>query len=920
MEIKRISLAMVAIALLVLDRPAAQMRVRPVDLEEGDVALGLLLRHLNNTGVFMQATAHPDDESNALHVMLNRGLGIRTVLATATRGDGGQNEIGPEIFDALAVLRTEELAALHRFDATEQYFTRAVDFGYSFSIQETLEKWGHDEILGDFVRLIRMTRPDVMLGQSPVANAGGFHHNTAGLLSREAFKAAADSSKYPEQLREGLRPWQPKKYYYPAAGGGGGGGRAAGAGAAGGGRGRGAATPPQPEIDLAGQPPLSPLKTAVVDTSGFDMLLGRTYTEIGTEERSMHKCQGTGQLLTLPVASTPQRYSLMDTYANEPAGDEASLFDGVDTSIAGLTRFIDGPAPAALTAALRAIADQVASAQKQFNSGGAYAAAPALVEGLNATRALRTALNGLGLSDDARFNIDARLKTKEDEFIQAVIIAHGVRLEALADDGVVVPSESVKVSVSLGDRGPRPVGIGAVSFDGFDGVPSCAAQAIQQGNAYRCDAALKIPADAKPTRPYWKRLPNAARYAFEPDAPFGLPFRPTPFRAHVMLTFGTASVTVEMPVQYRYEGSALEGEKRMELTVVPRLAVRVSPDIAIAPAGRGVSPATIEREIRVTVTNHQKGATAGQVALNMPSGWRVTPATSQVTFAREDEELTLRFMVRPAATTALGQYSIKAVASVGADTFATGYQVVEYPHTRRRQLEIPAEVGFKVMDVRTVPNLTIGYVMGSGDDVPGALRQLGAKVQMLDADELAWGDLSRFDAIVTGVRAYEKRPDLEANNQRLLDYAEKGGTVLVQYNRPDRGGFNDARYGPYPARVSMTRVSDENGEVQILSGDNPAFHYPNEIGASAWSGWVQERGTYFLETQDPHFVDLVQVNEPFANNKGWKKGALVEAAVGKGHWVYVGLGLWRQLAAGTDGAFQLMANLVSTGKPPVPRR
>jgi hypothetical protein len=246
--------------------------------------------------------------------------------------------------------------------------------------------------------------------------------------------------------------------------------------------------------------------------------------------------------------------------------------------------------------------------------------------------------------------------------------------------------------------------------------------------------------------------------------------------------------------------------------------------------------------------------------------------------------------------------------------------VVEYPHIRRRQLELPAEVAFKVMDVRIPANLTVGYVMGSGDEVPVALRQLGAKVEMLDADELAWGDLSRFAAIVTGVRAYEKRPDLEANNKRLLDYAAKGGIVIVQYNRPDRGGFNDAQYGPYPGKVTGNRVTDENGEVQILEGDNPAFHFPNEIGADAWTGWVQERGTYFLDTQDSHYVDLLQVNEPFQNNKGSKKGALVEATVGKGHWIYVGLGLWRQMSAGTDGSFKLMANLISRGSSPGVRK
>ena len=197
--------------------------MRPVDLEDGAVALGLALRQLNNTGVFMQATAHPDDENNALHVYLNRGQGVRTILATATRGDGGQNEIGPELYDPLAVLRTEELEAMHRFDATEQYFTRAIDFGYSFSIEETLEKWGRDEIIGDYVRLIRMTRPDVVVGMNPTGTAGGLHHQTSGLLSREAFKAAGDPARYPEQIREGLMPWQPRKYYYPAGGPGGGG-------------------------------------------------------------------------------------------------------------------------------------------------------------------------------------------------------------------------------------------------------------------------------------------------------------------------------------------------------------------------------------------------------------------------------------------------------------------------------------------------------------------------------------------------------------------------------------------------------------------------------------------------------------------------------------------------------------------------
>src|SRR4026209_1665152 len=194
--------------------PSAQLRVIPLDEIEGHVALGLALRHLGNTGIFMHTTAHPDDENNGLLVMLNRGQGYRTTLATATRGNGGQNEIGPEIFEALGVLRTEELAALHRFDGAEQYFTRAVDFGFSFGIEETFEKWGRDEIIADYVRLIRMIRPDVMTGMTPIGTGGGQHHQASAVLSREAFKLAGDPSRFPEQIRDGLRPWQPKKYYF----------------------------------------------------------------------------------------------------------------------------------------------------------------------------------------------------------------------------------------------------------------------------------------------------------------------------------------------------------------------------------------------------------------------------------------------------------------------------------------------------------------------------------------------------------------------------------------------------------------------------------------------------------------------------------------------------------------------------------
>jgi hypothetical protein len=237
--------------------------------------------------------------------------------------------------------------------------------------------------------------------------------------------------------------------------------------------------------------------------------------------------------------------------------------------------------------------------------------------------------------------------------------------------------------------------------------------------------------------------------------------------------------------------------------------------------------------------------------------------------------------------------------------------VIEYPHISRYHIYDASDTTLKILDVKTTPNLLVGYVMGVGDQVPSAIEQLGAKVEMIGADDLAWGNLSRFDVIVTGVRAYERRDDLRANNSRLLDYVKNGGTMIVQYNKFE---FNDAQYGPYPAQVSANRITDEGAPVKVLEPENKIFTQPNRIQPSAWNGWVQERGLYFLGKKDSRYKDLLEMEDQFPYNTGVKEGALVEATYGKGKWLYVGLNFWRQLPEGTDGAYQLFANLLSLGK------
>jgi LmbE family N-acetylglucosaminyl deacetylase len=877
----------------------------------GEPALELALRKLDTVGTLMMTTAHPDDENNAMLAYYGHSKGFRTALVTATRGEGGQNEIGPELFEALAVLRTEELLAAHRYDGAEQYFTRAVDFGYSFSIEETLEKWGHQEILGDEVRMIRTIRPDVIVGFVFDGDGGGQHHQTSARLTLEAFRAAADPNQFPEQLRDGLRPWQAKKFYYTVGfGPGGRGGQLQGEGAK------------QPLMFEGG--------------TFYDQLLGRTCNEISAEARSMHKCQGMSQLLPLPDGEIQfggvRAYRLRDTVL--PGGvdrNEDEPFDGVDTTLTGLAAFAGANPPAVLTTGLSAIAASVKNARSALASGGNGAAVPALATGLTALRRLRSDLKPLPIDATSQYEIEFRLAQKEHQFVQALLTAADVKLDAVANDGLVIAGQNVDVRMSVGVRGDVPVQVTARQLNGFGPAATVAPAANQPEGVVLSPSSTSlsssIPRDARLTAAHFKYAKDAARFILDPDVPFGLPFRPTPYTATYTLQLGGVEVQSTVPVQYRYEGNLFSGEKRYELHVVPPFAVTASPEIVIVP-GRA-APSNVRgqtKDIRVTVINHQRGAAKAEVALELPQGWRATPATQAVSFSKEDEAVTVRFALDvpppPMIAAAMKQgssniFKIKAIVRDGGKTYDQGYQVVEYPHTTRRHVLVAPEITVKALDVAVKPNLSVGYIMGVGDEVPAALEQLGVKLAFIGADELAWGDLSHYDVIVTGVRAYERRSDLRAYNQRLLDFASKGGTVIVQYNKFE---FNEAQYGPYPGKVGRERVTDENAEPKVLVPGHPIFTTPNAIGRADWAGWVQERGLYFFDTngRDPRYTDLVELNEPFDYNKGNKRGALVEAQVGQGRWIYVGLGLWRQLPSGTDGAYRIMANLLSLGRAGTP--
>ncbi len=879
-----------ALLLVFLQTSAAPVRAQLVPLppDRGGNGLGLALRRLPVTGRVLYITAHPDDEHNGMLVRLSRGLGLRTGLLTLTRGEGGQNAIGPELFEALGVLRTEELLALHRYDSVEQYFSRAYEFGYSFSVEETFEKWGREETLGDVVRVVRAFRPDVILTLPLEAGGGGLHPQASARLARDAFRAAADPARFPEQIRAGLHAWQARKIYQGGTGG-------------------------FPE-KIGGRP-------VHVPTGIYDPLLGMSWQEFGSLARASHRCQGASQIKNDPGPAEGVYY-LVDS---EPRvqGPESDVLDGIDTSLKSLLRFLPGPEGKAafFAPALDALQAKIAAAHAVFDARSPENAVAPLAEALRTLHGLKDATKDL--TEAARFELDDRLGQEEKELFAALALAQGLAFEARVDDGEVVPGQTFGVSVSLFNQGARPVSVAGIELRAPAGwtvrrTSGDPPPVLPGREGLRLAFAVTVGEKARYSQPYWHRRPQGDRLDLDVPADETLPFGPPDVMAS--LGYGVAGVSgrVETAALWRYEGPFVGGEKQHVLEVVPALSVRLSPEIAILPVGT-----TARREFRVSVRNNDKGAAAVKVRLEGPAGYAIQPPEAPLDFRYEGEEIAARFFVSPPPGLKEGEVALKAVAVRGGQEFREGIQVVAYDHIQERHLVRPAAARVLGLDVRTLPGASVGYVLGPGDAGADALRQLGVPVILLGPDDLAYADLSTYSTIVTGIRAYEVREDLKAYNHRLMAYVEGGGHLVVQYNRasfnslpgaappaPGQSGA-DSPYVPYPARVTSNRITDETAPMRVLVPEHPLLTTPNRIGARDWEGWVQERGIQFLEARDPRYVELLAATDPFPLNPGEKKGILVEARVGRGTWTYVGLGLFRQLPAGTPGAYRILANLVS---------
>jgi LmbE family N-acetylglucosaminyl deacetylase len=862
---------------------------RPAPEDRGVSGLALALRRLQTIASVLHTAAHPDDESTELLAYLARGQGARVAYLSLNRGEGGQNGIGPELGESLGVLRTEELLAARKLDGAEQYFTRAYDFGFTRSVPETLQKWNKEEVLGDMVRVIRTLRPLVLVnGFSGTARDGHGQHQVAGMLAPEAVTAAADANRFPEQLKEGLQPWQVLKLYQ--------------------------------RVFEQGKTPV-----ATFDVGQFDPVLGRSHSELAAEGRSKHRSQDFGMIQMR--GSSVRSFWRQESKVAAP-DKETSLFEGIDVSVTGIAHFAgEGENAKKILTPLTRIKELAAQALAEHRPEQPQRIAPKLAEGLRAVRTLRQQLDALDAQP--RATVDAMLARKEWEFSDTLIRSHGVIVDALSSAEVVTPGEAVEVNANVYVGGAKPSAARAevrISAPQSWRVEPLEIEADQPASPSpffrgreRADAAARfrvtVPNDEPPTEPYWLARPRTReQFDWDKAMPVTLPFAPPRLSARVELTLDGERVTINQPVEFRYANQTF-GEIRRELKVAPALTLAMRPSLLVIPQGGPTNGAARTREVSVEITHNARRATNGALKLAAPSGWKVEGDAQPPAFARQGEKTSRRFRVTPPAN-ANGTFTLKAVATADGRDHASGYTTVTYPHVETHFIYHPAEAKTEVFDVKVAAGLRVGYVPGSGDETVEALRQLGVNVKAIDAAELASGDLSAYDTIILGIRVYEVRDDVVANNKRLLDYVANGGTLVVQYNKHEF--VTRGQLAPYPVKMgdgsrfgNNLRVTDETAPVKVLVPDHPLFNFPNKITDADWKGWVQERGLYFLSEWDAKYTPLLSA--PDDTGKELQGGQLI-AEYGKGRYVFTGYAWFRQLPAGVPGAYRLFANLISLPK------
>ncbi len=862
----------------------------PLPQDTGANGLKLMLRRAQTTARLMQVDAHPDDEDGGMLTLEARGKGVSTLLMTLNRGEGGQNKLGSNLFDVLGVVRTLEVLAADRYYGVEQRFSRVADFGYSKTAEETFQKWdGHDIALADIVRVVRTFRPDVLIARfSGTERDGHGHHQASAILTKEAFRAAADPNRFPEQIKEGLQPWQPKKLYI---------GNVCGFGAS--------------TCDPANY-------TVKLNTGKEDPLLGESYVQFAIEGLRHQQSQALGGV-SIPKGDRFAYYKLVDSVVETPKdkdGHEQGFFDGIDTTLVGLASRLGSEEKKVpwLREQLSRIQQQIDEAEHNPDSDSAKSTR-VLLSGRRATDDLLQRVQQSSLSDDEKKFLIIELETKSNQFQQAANVALGVKLTATYDGpmasspesaAMAVPGEGIAVK-SLGFAKGGTVISAKLILDAPDCQQSAqGAMSADKPSAAEFDFRMTPCANAGYTRPYWHRDDperDALNTIDEPQYET-LPFPPPPFHVRMEYQYQGLAGSIEVPVMVRFQQpDGSEGEH--PLAIGPKFSIALSPSNSVIPSDKHGSTS-----VKTAARDQSRGSEA-QIALNVPKGWRAEPAHQSVEIPK-DGSRDASFQVFPSELKE-SETHIRAELTSGKKAYGEGYTVVTREDLGTFYYYQPAVQHVSIVNVKVPKDLKLGYIMGAGDDIPTVLEQLGMSVTMIPADKLASEDLSKYQTIVLGIRAYDTQKGVIDNNKRLLDFVANGGRLVVQYNTLGSFGvpidFNSGKYTPYPATLGRARVSVEEAPVVILDPANPIFHSPNEITQKDFDGWVQERGLYFMTQWDSNFTPLLESHDPGENEQ---KGGLLVAHYGKGTYIYTGYAFFRQLPAGVPGAVRLFVNLISS--------
>jgi len=839
--------------------------------ERGAVALGEAVAGLDVTGRVLLIGAHPDDEDTQLLTWLARGRQVETAYLSLTRGDGGQNLIGNELGPLLGMIRTEELLAARRVDGGRQYFTRAYDFGFSKTAEETYTHWVKDSILRDVVTVVRAFRPQIIVAVfSGTPRDGHGHHQVSGILAREAFDAAGDTVRFPRIATRGLGAWVPAKFYRAQR----------------------------------FNPSDATLSMNVGELSPFR---GMTYAEIASVSRSQHLSQGFG---ALQRRGTWLDYVKLEaSHVSPPIVRETSMFE---TLAMGWGRFAGAQLPPAARAAIDSLDGAIAEVRRTENlAAPAPMVAPlARVVGLleRARSGLTCPRSGfaggcLGVDGDLAMS----LETAQRRAQLALLSAAGVLVEATAPRELVAVHDTIPVTVSVYNQGRGDVVLEGASvwMQNVFGPPPAGTPATIVPDS---SARVTLPLVSE-----WASVPWWMENGFQPGTDM---FRPPPggvigangvigedrvAETHVRAALRVAGVSFVVdagPVVYRYADPA-RGELRRPVASTPAVSLRFDDEVEYARVGT-----TLDREYALHVASSATAPRAVTVELSLPKG---LTTDSSVRHLALDPYGSTTVVFKVKGKLPRGRHYVSATAASGKEKFMAGWTPITYDHIRPLRYYQVATVQVEAVEAQLPRNPQIAYVKGVSDNVAPMLHQLGIRVTMLSPELLTTADLSRYGAVVVGPRAFAATPLVAASAARLQEYARGGGTVVVQYGQQE---MQTPGYLPYPITLARTaeRVTDEKAPVRVLDPSSRLLAYPNQITPDDFKAWVQERATYMPTTADPHYRRLLELHDP---GEPPNENAVLVAPLGKGAYVYCTLALFRQLPAGVPGGARIFLNLLA---------